>query len=239
MMRLFLIASCCVFFSLEGSAQLVLSRQVIGAAAINTSNASTTAGQVGNGTGVGTNAVLTAGFEQPSDDPFSALVEVVFEDCWNGSNASIQVTDNGVCGDITVTVSQDGDEIETSGLSEGTYSVQVEAANGCFVFEEVEVVAPSIEPCDLNIPNTFTPNDDMVHDLWIISGINEAPYNLNDVSIVNRWGQPIWKASNYDNDTVVWDGKDDAGTLVPEGAYYYVFTFSDGSTAKGHINVLR
>ena len=42
------------------------------------------------------------------------------------------------------------------------------------------------------------------------------------MTIMNRWGDRIWSAENYDNATIAWDGKSSDGTAVANGTYFYV-----------------
>jgi len=81
------------------------------------------------------------------------------------------------------------------------------------------------------IYNVITPNGDGDNDRWIIDGIEEFPNN--SVVIFNRWGDKINQFEHYDNKTVVWDGTNLKGRLVPDGTYYYILTIKDyGSRNK-------
>ena len=68
--------------------------------------------------------------------------------------------------------------------------------------------------------NAFSPDGDGVNDVWIIPELSDFPEN--EVTIMNRWGDRIWSAENYDNATIVWDGRGTDGTAVANGTYFYV-----------------
>jgi gliding motility-associated-like protein len=87
----------------------------------------------------------------------------------------------------------------------------------------------------LIIYNVITPNGDGDNDRWVIDGIEWYPDN--SVIIFNRWGDKIFNYDRYDNQTVVWDGTDHRGHLVPDGTYYYILTLADGSNWNGWIFV--
>lgn len=91
---------------------------------------------------------------------------------------------------------------------------------------EVDVIA-------LKIPNTFTPNGDGVNDYFEIRGLELFP--AHRLTIFNRWGNEVYKSSNYQND---WNG---AG--LGEGTYYYAFELrlhtGHVQTFKGFITLIR
>jgi gliding motility-associated-like protein len=80
--------------------------------------------------------------------------------------------------------------------------------------------------CDPFIPSGFSPNDDGTNDTWRIRNLQYAAEN--EVVLVNRWGEVVYRKSQYDNSfdgtpnvkvsTVQGDGR------VPDGTYYYIFT---------------
>lgn len=73
-----------------------------------------------------------------------------------------------------------------------------------------------------------------------IRGIENYPNN--EFSIINRWGNVVYKKSGYDN---TWDGTANTGVnygtdLLPEGTYFYILDLGDGSKAlKGYIYLNR
>ncbi len=83
------------------------------------------------------------------------------------------------------------------------------------------------------IPDAFSPNGDGINDFFEIIGIEK--YQGNSITIVNRWGNTVYKAKNYGIDTypVFWDGFANTGTTflgneLPTGTYYYILDLGNG-----------
>ena len=97
-----------------------------------------------------------------------------------------------------------------------------------------------VEPC-VWVPNSFSPNGDGINESFQIPGIEAYPENT--VVIFNRWGNKVFDAAGYDNNTVVWDGtssKAVIGNSVPAGTYFYVIELDASTDAfKGSIQVVR
>jgi gliding motility-associated-like protein len=80
--------------------------------------------------------------------------------------------------------------------------------------------------CEIWIPQGFSPNADGFNDTWEIKYLQYAAQNT--VTIVNRWGEVVYRREQYDNS---WDGTPNtrvSGTAedgrVTDGTYYYIFT---------------
>lgn len=67
-----------------------------------------------------------------------------------------------------------------------------------------------------NIPNVFSPNADGLNDEFTIPSSGTAWF---DIRIYSRSGGLIYKT---ESSIIRWDGKNDKGTDMPEGIYYYV-----------------
>ena len=61
--------------------------------------------------------------------------------------------------------------------------------------------------CDLDPPNTFSPNGDGYNDYFIIEDLTTEYYSYSNMSIYNRWGDEIYKNGYYGLDGSWWDGK--------------------------------
>jgi gliding motility-associated-like protein len=90
----------------------------------------------------------------------------------------------------------------------------------------------------LGIPTSFTPNGDLINDLWSIDGLTQ--YNQADVRIYDRWGQLVYRSIGY---AQPWDGKN-GGNDVPVGTYYYAINLNDPQlvdleTITGFISIIR
>lgn len=83
------------------------------------------------------------------------------------------------------------------------------------------------------IPSGISPNGDGVNDFWYIRWLFQYPEN--DVTIINRWGDVVYKASPYNNDWYgTWNGK-----KLPEATYYYILKiFENGVQTQNYTGPL-
>ncbi|HHZ64339.1 MAG TPA: T9SS type B sorting domain-containing protein [Flavobacteriales bacterium] len=89
------------------------------------------------------------------------------------------------------------------------------------------------------LPNSFTPNDDQINELFGIKGVGIKWENTN-FWIYNRWGEMIFHSENGEG----WDGKDEHGKkTVEQEVYIWLALVSelDGTLHKGigHVTVLK
>ena len=64
-------------------------------------------------------------------------------------------------------------------------------------------------------PNSFTPNDDGLNDVF---QVNASKIKEFEILIYNRWGELLFHADGYQQD---WDGTYQ-GKDLPVGTYYYI-----------------
>ncbi len=87
----------------------------------------------------------------------------------------------------------------------------------------VETQNQSLEGTVL-FPNVYTPNNDVVNDLFI--PISETDFISEfQFSIINRWGNIVKTAAT--GDLIEWDGRDQNGVQCNEGVYYYSLEYKD------------
>jgi len=79
--------------------------------------------------------------------------------------------------------------------------------------------------CDVEVPNVFSPNDDMVNDVFSLISY-EGIVSLECI-ILNRWGNTV---NQFNTPNFAWNGTDKRGNLVPEGTYFYKIS---GQTSSG------
>jgi gliding motility-associated-like protein len=113
------------------------------------------------------------------------------------------------------------------------YTLWTIDANGCRNYDStfVEVFNP------IYVPNTFTPNNDGVNDLFRAEGVNVRGFKME---IRNRWGELIFATEDIEEG---WDGS------VERGDYYvqidtYIWTIwydtkDQRVKLTGHVNVIR
>lgn len=115
----------------------------------------------------------------------------------------------------------------------GFYSVAVQSTCGA-ASDQAEV---ELDPCIINVPNVFTPNNDGVNDVFEIEGL--MIYRDTYLQIYNRWGGLVYEKANYQND---WDGTAPSGNKLSDGTYFYLLTATrpfSGEIQKyqGHVNI--
>lgn len=108
--------------------------------------------------------------------------------------------------------SPNGQTTQTLVLSdqfEGIYHISLDAGGGC-----TDEIIVTVIPCDVIIPNVFTPNNDGVNDCFVIDGIDNFPDSR--LLIYNRWGKRVFYSDNY-NSSNYWDAQGHS-----DGVYFYV-----------------
>jgi gliding motility-associated-like protein len=113
-----------------------------------------------------------------------------------------------------------------------------EAVVTIYVLDTDTINPPPVTPCEIFIPNGFSPNDDGINDYFVVDCIEELP-NVK-VEIFNRWGNLVFEKENYGNIdrwgnvSAWWDGTSTNGLTVgkdklPAGTYFYILNFNDGA----------
>lgn len=124
----------------------------------------------------------------------------------------------------------------TSPASTTTYTMTAVNQAGCSFSLYTTVNVDASGSCGLTIYSGLTPNGDGLNDIWVIEGIEE--YSGVVVSIYNRWGKIVWQHANYDNSEsgTVFRGRDQYGTDLPDGTYFYIIT-GDNLNTKGWLEL--
>ncbi len=98
-------------------------------------------------------------------------------------------------------------------------------------------ISITVNPCDIVIPSAFTPNGDLVNDVWDILNLDDT-YPENQVFVFNRWGERIFESAKGNYASKPWDGKLN-GTLLPVGSYFYILDPGDGSDKRnGSVSII-
>ena len=126
-----------------------------------------------------------------------------------------------------------------TGLGEGTYTVTVMDNSGCVSKTGLII---TVAECNENlyIPNSFTPNNDGINDVFIPQTeiINSAYYSL---IIFDRWGNKIFETNNYKQG---WDGKvKNTNTLAQQDVYVWKVNLIDFQNQQhdyfGRVTILK
>ena len=127
-----------------------------------------------------------------------------------------------------------------------------------YIVQEMWIDCETGLPCDedppglecpdwttIHAPNTFTPNNDGINDVWKII------YDLNcwedlEFRIFNRWGNEVYHNEGDSFDSYpYWDGSVNGGShYVSDGVYVYIITAKKVGSAlvieeRGHITIFR
>lgn len=105
----------------------------------------------------------------------------------------------------------------------------------------VDVLDPN--QVELQIPTSFTPNNDGVNERFYIKGIDNYPEN--EFIVFSRWGTKVYEKKNYSN-TEAWDGgynktgvKLGPGDKLPKGTYFFKLVIKDKEYVKSGYIVIK
>ncbi len=119
--------------------------------------------------------------------------------------------------------------------SPGVYYATV-TIDGCSVTDSVTIH----KDCYVNIPNSFTPNDDGLNDYFFPRQLLASGVKKFSMRIFSRWGQIIYETTNPGGRG--WDGKFN-DKFQPNGVYIYQIEvdFTNGHSEKytGNVTLLR
>jgi gliding motility-associated-like protein len=106
------------------------------------------------------------------------------------------------------------------------YQVSYTTSGACSNSSSETVIPNDCSPLpEIVIPTAFTPDNDMVHDLWIIENL-DARFPNNRVSVYNRWGNLVFEHVSSEGQPYsanAWDGTNQAnGEKLPVASYFYV-----------------
>ncbi len=116
----------------------------------------------------------------------------------------------------------------------GTYKITV--IDKCLFKSSYTLFIDTMD-CTPHIPNVITPNNDQENDYLHIENLHHYPENK--IIIYDRWGLKVFEESPYSGR---WNGKTNSGKELPDGTYYYIFTYKKGNAwnnITGFVTILR
>jgi large repetitive protein len=118
-----------------------------------------------------------------------------------------------------------------AGIKSGTLSVV--GQNSCGNSGSASIEISKDTDIALEFPNVFSPNNDGNNDTWVIKNLEN--YADNDLTIINRWGNEVFRTKTYKNN---WTGNG-----LSEGTYFYILRVKmcDGADKlfKGYVMIVR
>ncbi len=107
------------------------------------------------------------------------------------------------------------------------FSYLVCASSGAFSYCDTATICITVVDTvvECYIPNGFSPNGDGVNDNYVIPCKDRYPEAT--VRIFDRWGVEVWFSDGaYQNN---WDGHNMQGIVLPDGTYYIIYEYLDGT----------
>jgi gliding motility-associated-like protein len=171
---------------------------------------------------------------QPDSLDFRVSVEPV--SCKDEVNGRVSINPKGGTPGYVATWSTGQSGFVIDQLPGNTaYTVSLTDAQNCR-YEGVFFIPVNPEPCITRVivPNTFTPNNDGINDVWVIR--HYEVYPQIEVRVFNRWGKIVHESTGY---LQPWDGTVN-GADVQAGTYYYTIKLNNGDPPfSGTLTIIR
>jgi len=113
-----------------------------------------------------------------------------------------------------------------NGASAGTYLATIRDKNGCGTSIPYQIYV-------LDYPRFFTPNNDGYNDSWKIKNLDMLP--KSSITVFDRYGKLL---KQLNSNSYGWNGTFN-GKELPADDYWFVITFEEGKTIKGHFSLKR
>jgi gliding motility-associated-like protein len=85
---------------------------------------------------------------------------------------------------------------------------------------------------DQFVPSVITPNGDGKNDFFRIGEYSGKV----ELMIINQWGSLEYSNNNYLNN---WDGRNNKGSDLPAGTYFYILKFDNGKVLRGSVLIKK
>lgn len=121
------------------------------------------------------------------------------------------------------------------------YKVQVFNVNGCTATDNLTVYV-TCDGANIFIPNTFTPNNDGMNDMFYPRG--RGLHRIKSMKIFNRWGEQVFAKNDFqpNNNDGGWDGTFKGRPLNPDVYVYVIELLCENNSTllyKGNIALLK
>jgi gliding motility-associated-like protein len=174
-------------------------------------------------------------FKLTEPDPIGIAFDVTDPSCPEKPDGEISLTVTGGISDHNYTYrwSDNSNQANISNIPAGLYKVTVTDINGCSVDDFVQL--NGLNKTCLIIPEAFSPNKDLINDVWILG--NADLYPQMEITIYNRWGQVVWKSQR--GYPIPWDGMS-RGLDLPIDSYHYIIDLhNELQPVVGTITIIR
>ncbi len=123
-------------------------------------------------------------------------------------------------------IDQENQQLIAENLSIGEYLITYNV-DGLCGDEQSEII--EVVPCDIVVPNVFTPNNDGVND--DLEFTNLQYFNGASLRVYNRWGQVVYESDAYKNN---WKAEG-----ISDGTYFFTLLVPNLIELQGEITILR
>ncbi|MFN8346590.1 MAG: gliding motility-associated C-terminal domain-containing protein [Spirosomataceae bacterium] len=109
--------------------------------------------------------------------------------------------------------------------------------------QKSDTITLSVLPCNIYIPDIFSPNNDQQNDVFFVYG-NSCAKQIKEMTVYDRWGEVIYHKENipFSDPQHGWDGRY-LGNMAGTGVYTYKISveFRNGKSNRysGAITLLR
>lgn len=115
----------------------------------------------------------------------------------------------------------------------GTFTTTAIFSNsltGCIDTVKLNISDTSDTPPELNLSNTFTPNNDGFNDCFRVYGFSDI-CEKGEIRIYNRWGAKVYQSKRLGS--FCWNGQvDNQGEYLPSGTYFYIIDIIESQNPK-------
>lgn len=159
--------------------------------------------------------------------------------CFGDSTGFIDITTMGGVSPFFYSWDTGSSSEDISSIPVGNYMLTTTDINNCSCTMNIEIgTLLGIDECvKLEMPNVFTPNNDLVNDNFIPVEIKNVQ-SINLI-IMNRWGQTVFESDKLN---FMWDGTWKGQECV-EGVYFYLIKYTDNYsrswTIHGNVSLER
>ena len=121
----------------------------------------------------------------------------------------------------------------------GKFPVMMEVTNEHGCVDSIFKIVTIDEDVNVFIPNSFTPNDDNINDVFNVKGLGLKSEGFY-MEVFDRWGSLVYSTKDINKG---WDGTV-KGVKAPEGVYIYSVRVIGGNGVgkkefKGHVSLLK
>lgn len=178
-----------------------------------------------------TNFILVA--EEPNDLVISGVQTICL-----GEAAEVSAFGSGSFVWSGPNVADSAMSFTTVAPSESSYYYATLNTGSCSYIDSVLITVDTTDGCRPDFFTAFSPDGDGFNDEWYIP-LADLVQN-NRVSILNRWGDVVWRKEGYNNSEVIWDGTNMGGDPLAQGTYYFVFDDLGLNTSyAGWVQIVR